>query len=188
MRIKKGHEERARNAIINILSANRSLTNALNIVSFVNDSIVFTAGLNEPIHIWGQQFIKYLRVVMPHSGYTINFSNPYKSQEFKDVTEFEILKDDVYIIGKRNVNKEIAEIAAYVEVLSGMRVNMYNKPNFDSIYQEYFTKVEHIIDMLPMHDFRTPKTSSGYKVSDDLKEILDDKALFREYKLSLIDI
>lgn len=84
--------------------------------------------------------------------------------------------------------QEIAEIAAYVEVLSGMRVNMYNKPNFDSIYQEYFTKVEHIIDMLPMHDFRTPKTSSGYKVSDDLKEILDDKALFREYKLSLIDI
>ena len=70
---------------------------------------------------------------MPHSGYTINFSNPYKSQEFKDVTEFEILKDDVYIIGKRNVNKEIAEIASYVEVLSGMRVNMYNKPNFDSI-------------------------------------------------------
>ena len=49
MRIKKGHEERARNAIIYILSANRSLTNALNIVSFVNDSIVFTAGLNEQL-------------------------------------------------------------------------------------------------------------------------------------------
>ena len=42
--------------------------------------------------------------------------------------------------------------------------------------------------MLPMHDLRTPKTSTGYKVSDDLKEILDDKSLFREYKLSLIDI
>ncbi len=69
-----------------------------------------------------------------------------------------------------------------------MRTNLDNKPNFDSIYQEYFTKVEHIVDMLPMHDLRTPKTSTGYKVSDDLKEILDDKALFRQYKLSLINI
>ena len=62
MRIKKGHEERARNAIINILSANRSLTNALNIVSFVNDSIVFTAGLNEPIHIWDNNLLNILEL------------------------------------------------------------------------------------------------------------------------------
>lgn len=188
MRIKKGHEERARNAIINILSANRGLANALNVVSFVNDGIVFTAGSNLPINIWGSQFMKYLRVVIPHSGYTINFKNPYKSEEFKDVTEFEIYKGDLFIEGKTCNNKELAELTAYMEVLTGMRVYFKGKANFDSIYQEYFTKVEHIIDMLPMHDFRTPKTSSGYKVSDDLKEILDDKALFRQYKLSLINI
>ena len=35
-------------------------------------------------------------------------------RDIKDVTEFEILKDDVYIIGKRNVNKEIAEIALMI--------------------------------------------------------------------------
>lgn len=188
MKIKKDYEERARQCIINILSSDRGLANALNVVSFVNDGIVFTSGSNLPIDVWGGQFMKYLRVVMPHCGYTINFNNPYKSEEFKDVTEFEIYKDDLFIEGKTCNNKGLAELTAYMEVLTGMKVYFKGKANFDSIYKEYFTKVEHIVDMLPMHDFRTPKTSAGYKVSDDLRVILDDKALLREYKLSLIDI
>lgn len=181
MRIKKGHEERARNAIINILASNRSLTNSINIVSFVNDGIVFSSGYNQPINIWNEQFIKYLRFVIPHSGYKIKYSHPYKSKSFKNITEFDVYKDDVFIIGDKRCDKETAELSAYIEILQKC-------PSFDSIYQEYFKKVEPIIDLLPANEFRVKKTSSFYKVSDDLREILNNKSLLRQYRLSLIDI
>lgn len=167
--------------IINILSGNRSLTNAMNIVSFVNDGIVFTAGVDLPINIWYEQFLKYLKFVMPYSGYTIKYNNPYKSKVFKDITEFEVYKNDVFITADKRCDKETAELSAYIEII-------VQKPTFDNIYKEYFEKVEPIVDMIPKHSLRTEKTSSGYKVSDDLKYILEDKALLRAYRLSLMDI
>ena len=61
-------------------------------------------------------------------------------------------------------------------------------PNFDVIYNEYFEKVEFLIDELSVERFKIDKTSRYYSICQDLSYILKDKTFLRKYKLSLIGV
>lgn len=156
--------------------------NAMDITSFLTDGIVFSDGKYLPNSKWKEQWMKYCRMIMPNSGYIVEYSHSYKSDKFKDITDYEIYKGDKLIDVGQTWGLENAEAQAYIKISQ--------LSTFKNIFDEGKPKIEWIINKIPKNNFRltTDMNSRHYRLSYDLRTIVGNKALLREWKLSLINI
>jgi len=159
---------------------NNFFANAMDITSFLTDGIVFSAGKKLSNYEWKQQWMKYCRIVMSHSGYRIEYSRPFKSGVLKYVTDYEIYKGDKFIIGDRTHGLENAEAQAYIKISQ--------LSTFGNLYKEEVEKVKWAIDKIPNFRVNTDIYDRYYRVGRDLESIVNNKPLLREWKLSLINI
>ena len=159
---------------------NSFFTNAMDITSFLTDGIVFTAGKDLPNKEWKEQWMKYLRLIMPYSGYRIEYSHPYKSDKHKDITEYEIYKGDKLIDGDQTWCLENAEAQAYIKISQ--------LSTFGDLYKNEVEKVRWVIDKIPNFRINSDIYDRHYRVGRDLEKIMNNKTLLREWKLSLLEI
>lgn len=159
---------------------NSFFSNAMDITSFLTDGIVFSLGKDLPNSEWKQQWMKYCRMIMPYSGYRIEYSHPYKSDKYKDITEYEIYKGDKFIDGNQTWGLENAESQAYIKISQ--------LSSFGNLYKNEVENVKWIIDKIPNFRITTDIYDRHYRVSRDLEKIINNKTLLREWKLSLLEI
>ena len=159
---------------------NSFFSNAMDITSFLNDGIVFSLGKDLPNKEWKQQWMKYFRIIIPYSGYRIEYSHPYKSDKYKDITQYEIYKGDRFIEGFQTYSLENAEAQAYIKISQ--------LSTFGDLYKNEVEKIRWIIDKIPDFRINTDIHDRHYRVSRDLEKIVNNKALIREWKLSLLEI
>ncbi len=167
--------------IVNQLKGN-FFANAMDITSFLTDGIIFSSGKDLPNSEWKSQWMKYCRMIMPHSGYKIEYSHPYKSDKFKDITQYEIYKGDKLIESDQTWGLVNAEAQAYIKISQ--------LSSFKKIFDDSKPKVEWIINKIPKNHFRinTDINNRHYRLSYDLRTIVGNKTLLREWKFSLINI
>jgi hypothetical protein len=156
---------------------NNFFSNAMDITSFLNDGIVFSRGNELPNKEWKEQWIKYFRMIMPYSGYRVEYSNPYKSDKHKNITEYEIYKGDKLIDGDQTWSLENAEAQAYIKISQ--------LSTFGNLYKNEVEKVKWIIAKI---SFYSDINDRHYRVSRDLEKIINNKTLLRKWKLSLLEI
>jgi len=160
------------------LSSNRLFENAMNIESFLCDGIIFSSGFELSNKDWTKQWIKYCRVIMKHSGYRVEYINPYKSNKLKEVVEYSIYKENEFIIGCQTSGLENAEVQAYIRILE---LSSFNESNLK------IDEIKWILDKIERPTYnQSTYTDRHYRIHDDLNKILDNKLLLREWKLSLI--
>lgn len=147
--------------------------NAMNITSFLTDGIIFSSGYDLPNTEWKNQWIKYCKIIIPYTGFRIEYEHPYKSDKLKDVTQYVIYKGDKLIDDGITHGFENAQSQAYIK--------LSQIGSFTKIINEGLPKLQWIIDKIPSKD-------RSYRIREDLKSIVEDKALLREWKLALIDI
>lgn len=155
---------------------NNFFANAMDITSFLNDDIIFSEGKELNNTIWKNQWMKYCRIIMPHSGYTIEYSHPYKSDKHKDITQYEIYaKDGRLVDSDVTYCKENAEAQAYIKISQ--------LSTFKSYYTTNVNKIEWLIDKIETFRIDKDPHSRYYRLSRDLKRIYNNKGLLREWKL-----
>lgn len=159
---------------------NSFFSNAMDITSFLNDGIVFSLGKDLPNSEWKQQWIKYFRMIMPYSGYRIEYSKPFKSGGLKNITDYDIYKGDEFITGERTHGKENAEAQAYIKISQ--------LSTFGDLYKNEVEKVRWVIDKIPNFRINSDIYDRHYRVGRDLEKIVNNKPLLREWKLSLLEI
>lgn len=159
---------------------NSFFSNAMDITSFLTDGIVFTAGKDLPNKEWKEQWMKYLRLIIPYSGYRIEYSHPYKSDKHKDITEYEVYKGNKLIDGGQTWCLENAEAQAYIKISQ--------LSTFGNLYKNEVENVKWIIDKIPNFRVNTDIYDRHYRVGRDLEKIVNNKPLLREWKLSLLEI
>jgi hypothetical protein len=149
----------------------------MNLASFLNDSSIFSEALHLNNTEYKNQWIKYCRVIMPHSGYTIEYSHPFKSEKFKDITDYTIYNNSGRVICEERTHSiENAEAQAYIKISQISTFNGYYAPNV--------AKIEYLIDKSSPFRMVTDIHSKYYKIRRDLNSILNDTVLMREWKLS----
>lgn len=159
---------------------NNFFANAMDITSFLTDGIVFSSGKELSNYEWKQQWMKYCRIVMSHSGYRIEYTHPYKSDKYKNITEYEIYKGDKFIENFQTWGLENAEAQAYIKISQ--------LSTFGNLYEQEVEKVKWVIDKIPNFRVNTDIYDRYYRVGRDLEKIVSNKQLLREWKLSLINI
>lgn len=164
--------------ISNQLLSNSFYSNAMDIASFINDGIIFSLGKDLPNSEWKQQWIKYLRIIMPYSGYRVEYSNPFKSNDLKDITDYDIYKGDKFITGERTHSLENAEAQSYIKISQ--------ISTFGDFYKNEVDKIKWIIDKIPNFRMYTDVYHKHYRISRDLEFILNNNSFLREWKLSLL--
>ena len=156
---------------------NNFFANAMDITSFINDNTVFSQNKNN--EDWKEQWMKYCRIIMPHSGYKIKYSNPYKSKKLKQITQYTILnKDNKEIDSNITHCLENAEAQAYIKI-SQIAV-------FEKYYQDKMKTLEPFINMIEKFRIDSNPYSRHYRANRDLNELKNNKKLNREWKLSRI--
>lgn len=156
---------------------NNFFANAMDITSFINDGTIFSQNKNN--QNWKEQWMKYCRIIMPHSGYRIEYSNPYNSKKLSQITQYEIYnKENKLIDSDITYCLENAEAQAYIKI-SQIAV-------FKKYYETKMKTLEPFINMI--EKFRIDKNpySRYYRANRDLNEIINNKILNREWKLSQI--
>jgi len=154
---------------------NYGFANAMDITSFLVDGIIFSEQIDSTL------WLKYCRLIIPHSGYRVEFTHPYKSRNLKDITQYDIFADDKHIIGSVSSNEISAETQAYIKVSQLSTFKEY----FDKKYKELR---EIFIDLNYNDVLVFRQTWRYYRVSSELSEFLKDKTRVRDWKLSKIDI
>lgn len=156
--------------------------NAMDITSFLEDGIVFSDGYNLSNAEWKAQWMKYCNIIMPLSGYDIKISKPYTSEKLKNVTEYEIYRIGKLITGTQTYSEENAYAQAYIQI--------YRLSTFSRVRESGMKKIEWLINKIEKNpwNFFSNVNSRNYRLKYDLNEILKNKALLREWKLSTIEI
>ncbi len=154
--------------------------NAMDITSFLTDGIVFSLGYDLPNTQWKLQWMKYCDMIMPQSGFRIEYEHPYNSRKLKDITEYEIYKEDKFIEAGTSHCYESAKAQAYIKISQ--------LSTFSKVTKEGLPKVKWITDKIDDYYFRVNPNDRNYRLKHDLKRVVDNKALLREWKLSIIDI
>jgi len=159
---------------------NSQFENAMNITSFLTDGIVFSLGEELPNTEWKNQWLKYCKIIMPSPGYRIEYTNTYKSDKLKGITQYDIFRGDDFIVG--------GVTHSYVDAQAQAYIKLSQIGNFNKVIEDGLPKLQWIIGKIPDYFYRIESSNRHYRIRDDLKRIVNDKSLLREWKLSLIDI
>lgn len=152
-----------------------NFSNAMNLASFLTDGVIFSDGEELGNTVWKNQWLKYCRIIMPTTGYTITYSYPFKSDKFKNIVDYEVYYGDKFIEGNRTYSKENAEAQAYLKVLDRRTLYKY--------YDENIDRIAFILDRIPNYRVITDYRNSYYNLARDLKLCMENKAISREWKI-----
>ena len=120
---------------------NNHFVNAMDITSFLEDGIIFSNGKELPNAEWKEQWMKYCMIIMPHSGYDISLSHPYKSDKYKDITEYEITYKGKIVDSGITWCEENAIAQCYIKISQ--------LSSFSTIVEKGLDKLDSVIEKIP---------------------------------------
>lgn len=164
--------------IYNQLISNNNFENAMNIASFLNDNIIFSEGKDNDNIIWKNQWMKYCNIIMPYSKYKIKLYNPYKSSKFKHIVEYDILLNDDIKANGISSSEEEAIAQCYIKISQLDTFSDFVDNGLNAL-KPIINKIGSNIIYNDINDRRY------YRVKYDLIKIINDKRLYRSFKLKL---